>query len=351
MKRCPTCTRVYDGDHLRFCLDDGSPLVDKSTDDPAPETLVLPAAKETQPTMTVAPPSPAMRADIPPTVAARPQPRRNLLVWIIVIALGLPLLGGAGLGAWTMLRKKPLVWHLVLQVDAGAPDRAAAIRQTVSIIEIRLDAAGVRNYEVKPQDGGTNGRISVDLPGVPDPERIKQLITDRGTLELVHVISPPSPSAVQTYATKTEAIASLKSTGSIPENRRVLPFADRDDPTGRIQSAPKWVVVESPAIIGGSDLRTAEAVRSLGQNYQISFSLKADGANKFGSWTGANIDEYLGVVLNDEVKSIAFIKSQIYDQGEITGNFSKQAAEDLALVLKAGGLPAPVTLVEERIDK
>jgi preprotein translocase subunit SecD len=56
------------------------------------------------------------------------------------------------------------------------------------------------------------------------------------------------------------------------------------------------------------------------------------------------------VVLNDEVKSIAFIKSQIYDQGEITGDFTKQAAEDLALVLKAGALPAAVTLVEERVD-
>ncbi len=67
--------------------------------------------------------------------------------------------------------------------------------------------------------------------------------------------------------------------------------------------------------------------------YDISFSLKKTGADKFGAWTGANVNEYMGVVLNDEVKSIAFIKSQIFDQGEITGNFTKEQGEDLALTL------------------
>ena len=79
--------------------------------------------------------------------------------------------------------------------------------------------------------------------------------------------------------------------------------------------------------------------------------MKKNGAEKFGAWTGANVDEYLGVVLNDEVKSIAFIKGQIFDSGEITGRFTRQSAEDLALVLKSGALPVPVTIVEEHIDK
>jgi protein-export membrane protein SecD len=351
MKRCPTCTRVYDGDHLRFCLDDGSPLGDKPSENAAPETLVLPSAEERASTMTAAQPPPRIIDHIPPTVASPSQPRRSLIVWIVVIAVGVPLLGGAGLGAWRMLGRKPLVWHLVLQVNSQAPDRPAFVEQTVTIIERRLDTAGVRNYEVKPQDPGTSDRILINLPVIDDPERVKQLISTQGKLELVHVISPPSPSAVQTYATKTEAVASLNSAGLIPGNRRVIPFSERGQYSGSNPGALKWVVVESPAIIGGSDLRTADAVRSEGDNYQISFSLKAHGADKFGAWTGSNVNEYLGVVLNDEVKSIAFIRSQIFDQGEISGRFTKQAAEDLALVLKAGALPAPVTLVEEKIDK
>lgn len=349
MKRCPTCTRIYDGDQLRFCLDDGSPLVDKPSENPAPATLVLPSAEVPQPTMTAAPPSPRMTAHIPPTVASPTRPRHNLIVWIVVIALGVPFLAGAGLAAWRMFGRKQFVWHLVLQVEAKSAAHTDAVQQTAAIIERRLDAAGVRNYEVKPQDVGTSDRILINLPALDDPERVKQLITAQGKLELVHVIGPPSPSVVQTYATKTEAIASLNSAGSIPGNRRVLPYSDRGQ--GNYKSAQTWVVVESPAIIGGNDLRTADAVRSQGDNYQIGFSLKADGADKFGAWTSTNINEYLGVVLNDEVKSIAFIKSQIYDQGEITGNFTKQAAEDLALVLKAGALPAPVTLIEEKVDR
>ena len=77
-------------------------------------------------------------------------------------------------------------------------------------------------------------------------------------------------------------------------------------------------------------------------DYQIQFSLKKNGADKFGAWTGSNINEYMGVSLNEEIKSIAYIKSQIYDQGQITGRFTQQSAEDLALTLRSGALPAPI---------
>ncbi|MCA1849995.1 MAG: protein translocase subunit SecD, partial [Acidobacteria bacterium] len=72
------------------------------------------------------------------------------------------------------------------------------------------------------------------------------------------------------------------------------------------------------------------------------------GAQKFGDWTGRSINEYMGVVLNDEVRSIAYIRSQISDQGEISGRFTRQAAEDLALTLRSGALPARIDYLEER---
>jgi preprotein translocase subunit SecD len=112
------------------------------------------------------------------------------------------------------------------------------------------------------------------------------------------------------------------------------------------------VVVESSAIIDGGDLRSASAVANRNQNdYEIAFSLNKNGAEKFGNWTAAHINEYLAVVLNDEVRSIAYIRSQIADQGEITGSFTKQSAEDLALVLKSGSLPYPVKVVDDRVPK
>ena len=104
-------------------------------------------------------------------------------------------------------------------------------------------------------------------------------------------------------------------------------------------------MVESPAVVDGSELRSAAATQAQGggDSYQISFALKPTGAQKFGAWTGAHINDYMGIVLNDEVKSIAYIKSQISDQGEISGRFTKESADDLALTLRSGALPAKLS--------
>lgn len=257
------------------------------------------------------------------------------------------LVVACGLACSILRTKKPLTWHLTLAIDSSAPDRESAVKQTNSVIERRLEALGVSNWEIKVEDSQSGDRFLINLPDVADHERLRQVITAGGKLELVHVITPPSPSPVQTYATKEQAIASLGNTRIIPPNRRVLPYVER---AGLSTAPTKWVVIESPAIINGGDLRTATAMAGRGNgddDYEISFSLRAEGAEKFGSWTGANIAEYIGVVLNDEVKSIAFIKSQINDQGVIEGRFTKQAAEDLALVLKSGALPAPIRIVDE----
>jgi preprotein translocase subunit SecD len=267
-----------------------------------------------------------------------------------LIAVLLMLAVGA---ACSLLRpKRPLTWHVTLQIDSPEPDRF--VNQTVVVIQKRLDGLGI-NFKVQPQ----GSHIVVDLPDVPDRERLKNLIASWGKLELTHVISPPSPAPAQTFVTKEEAIASLNDSGRVPLDRRVLPYIERTELTASPSNAnapkpQKWVVVESPAIIDGSELRTANAVQARGggsEDFQIQFTLKKNGADKFGEWTGTHINEYLGVVLNDEVKSIAYIKSQISDSGEITGRFSKQSAEDLALTLRSGVLPAPIKIVEEGANK
>ena len=232
-----------------------------------------------------------------------------------------------------------------------------ATEQAKRIIEGRLDQFGVAEPVVQRHGSQSSHRILVQMPGIQDPERVKQLMKAESRLELVHVVSPPSPASAQTYLTREEAVNSLNSGGNIPQNRRVLPYAERDEPTTASQepAAPpaekptKWAVVEMPAIVDGSELRNATAGNTGGANdYEISFSLKPSGAEKFGKWTTANVNEYMGVVLNDEVKSIAYIKSPIFDQGQITGRFTQQSAEDLALTLRSGALPAPIEYQEER---
>src|SRR5947199_4243542 len=231
----------------------------------------------------------------------------------------------------------------------------SATDQAMKIVDSRINAIGVAEPTLARHGGQNSHEILLQMPGVQDPEHVKQLLAGQSHLELVHVISPPSPAPSQTYSTKEEAIASLNSGGNIPTNRRVLAYTERaelatQEPNAKAAPPKKWVVVESPAIIDGAALRTAAAnpARAGGEEYEISFSLKKSGADKFGAWTGANINEYMGVVLNDEVKSIAFIKGQIFDQGEITGRFSKQSSEDLALTLRSGALPAAIEYQEER---
>ena len=248
-----------------------------------------------------------------------------------------------------------LTWTLSSSAQRTLAD--AATEQALKIIETRINAVGVTEPTLQRHGGQNSHEILLQMPGIQDPEHVKKLLVGQSHLELVHVISTPAPAAVQTYASEAEAIASLNSGGKIPANRRVLPYTERPELAGQnananpnAQATKKWVVVESPAIIDGAQLRSATANQSRAgaDEYEIDFALKDAGSKKFGEWTGANINEYMGVMLDNEVKSIAFIKGQIFDQGQITGRFSKQSADDLALTLRSGALPAPLEYQEER---
>jgi preprotein translocase subunit SecD len=262
---------------------------------------------------------------------------------------------GSDNSVWTSsVSGNTIVWTLPAAAQASLAEQAT--EQAQRIIESRLEALLVAEPLVQRHGSQTSHQILVQMPGIQDPERVKELLGKPSKLELVHIVSPASPASTQIYNTEQEAKSSLG--GTVPANRRVLPYAERDEPTAAggqaatdaAQKPKKWVVVESPAVVDGSELRSAAAVQAQGggDTYSISFSLKPVGAQKFGTWTAASLNEYMGVVLNDEVKSIAYIKSAISDSGEISGRFTKQSADDLALILKSGALPAGIDYMEER---
>jgi preprotein translocase subunit SecD len=239
----------------------------------------------------------------------------------------------------------------------GSAERALgqqATEQAYKTIDSRINSVGVAEPTLQFHGAQGSHQILLQMPGIQDPERVKQLLTVASKLELVHIVSPPSPQPVQTYNTREEAIASLG--GTIPANRKILPYTERDEPTARDQTADpnapkqeKFVVVEQPSIIEGSELSRADAVQNQGANdFMINFSLKPAGAQKFGAWTGDNVNQYMGAVLDDKVKSVAYIKSQIFDSGQISGRFTKESADDLALTLRSGSLLAPIEYQEER---
>jgi preprotein translocase subunit SecD len=246
-------------------------------------------------------------------------------------------------------------WTMTQAAQRTLADNATT--QALNIIDSRINALGITEPTLQTHGAQSSHQLLLQMPGVQDPERVKDILKGESRLELVHVVGPPSPAPATTYQSEAEAIASLNSAGTIPPNRKVYPYQERiekstNGSTDPNQQKPKqWVVVELPAIIDGSELRNASAIPAQGgrtDDYEINFSLKKTGAEKFGAWTGAHINEYMGVVLNGEVKSIAYIRSQIFDSGQITGRFTKQSAEDLALTLRSGALPAPIEYLEER---
>jgi preprotein translocase subunit SecD len=262
-----------------------------------------------------------------------------------------------------------------------------ATEQAFKIIESRINAVGVAEPTLQYHGAQGAHEILLQMPGIQDPERVKKMLGDPSKLELVQVVDPhdtspdsPSPqnSSPTTFNTCDEVVQALG--GTVPSgfksceeavkalsgtilpdrpDRRVLPYTEREEPTSSASNqttdpnAPKpkkWVVTVSPAIVDGSELRNAQATqgRAGGDKFEISFQLKKSGADKFGPWTTSHINKNMGVVLNDEVKSIAFIKSAIYDEGQIEGNFTKDTADYLALTLRSGALPAKIEYQEER---
>ena len=244
-----------------------------------------------------------------------------------------------------------ITWSLPVQVQKVLKDQA--VTQAERIIESRINAFGVKEPTFARHGAADSGQLLLQMPGVDDPQRIKDLIKAESRLSLMKIVSPPNPAPAQTFPTKEAAEQSLG--GTVPPNRKILPLNERDTASNANQNPQdkqpsQWVVVETPAVVDGSELRDAAAVSRTGSesDYQISFSFKPGGAQKFGEWTGKNIGNYMAVVLNDEVKSAAYIKSQIFDAGEISGRFTKAMADDLALTLKSGALPAEIEYQEER---
>ena len=244
-----------------------------------------------------------------------------------------------------------LTWSLPTQMQSKLKDQATD--QAYKIIDSRINAFGVKEPTLQRQGASDSGEILLQMPGVENPERVKELVRGESRLELMKIVSPANPTPVQTYPSKEAALQSIG--GKESSTRKVLPYAERDetpktDPKAADAKPKQFVVVENPAVVDGSELRDAAALQGKGggSDYQISFSFKPSGAQKFGDWTGKNIGNYMAVVLNDEVKSAAYIKSQIFDQGEISGRFTKNTADDLALTLKSGALPAGIEYLEER---
>lgn len=211
-----------------------------------------------------------------------------------------------------------------------------ALRQAVETIRNRVDALGVAEPAIQPQG---NDRIVIQLPGVDDPARVKDIIGTTGLLELKLVDPKGGP-----YSSPDAAAAAYG--GTIPANLELVE-GNTEDAEARTRTTV-YYVLEKAAAVTGRDLKNARVGADRFNQPAVEFFLNAQGAEKFGRVTGDNVGRQLAIVLDKRVQSAPNIKSQIKDNGIIEGNFTPDRADSLALVLRSGALPAQLVTLEER---
>ena len=217
-------------------------------------------------------------------------------------------------------------------------------RQTmVSALEIirrRIDQLGLTEPTIAPTGRGEN-EILVQLPGEGDPTRAKSVIQAGGQLELTLVEDD------RTYASEAEAQAAHG--GVLPAGTELVPGRPEiPGPTGQ-SSGEVWYVLDRLPAITGQDLRSANPApnTSMPGRYEVRFTVATTVAPRFGAFTEQNIHRKMAIVLDHHVQSAPVINGRIEDSGVIEGSFTQEEAQDLALVLRAGSLPASIKYLEE----
>jgi protein-export membrane protein SecD len=201
------------------------------------------------------------------------------------------------------------------------------LEQSIEIVRRRIDETGTKEPTIQREG---EDRILVQLPGIDNPEHVKQILgkTAKMTFQLVD--------------TNT----------SVEEAKRVLPPGDEILPSAEDSRRPGATgpsyVVQKRIMVSGDQLTDAQATFQDGQPV-VSFKFDANGGRRFGDVTKANVGKPFAIVLDGKVISAPVIREAITGgAGIISGSFTVQTANDLALLLRAGALPAPLTILEER---
>jgi preprotein translocase subunit SecD len=226
-------------------------------------------------------------------------------------------------------------YRLTVRPTDALAIRSQTVQSAINTIEKRVNGLGLTEATVR-QRGSTDqeAEILVEMPGVDDPARVKQILQTTALLEIVLVQGGP-------FASMESARSQYS--GVLPLNTRLLRFAGP-----AAQGGGSFYLVSRTTAVTGRDLRNARVSQDEFGRPATEFTLSPDGGRRFGRFTESNIGKPLAVVLDEQIRNVATIQSRIEDTGQITGIGSVQESADLALVLRAGSLPAGVSYLEER---
>ena len=191
-------------------------------------------------------------------------------------------------------------WTVSMKGQNLADLKNRAVAQAIETIRNRIDQLGVSEPVIQ-EHGLGQYQILVQLPGVDDPARVKEIMQSTAMLEIKQSLGGP-------YSSEQAALQDK----------------------------------------GGRDLRTAEPSTDENGQPAVRFILTSEGGRKFYSFTSAHVGDYLAVVLDNKVQEVAVIKDAIRDNGIINGRFTQQQTQDLSMTLRSGALPAGIKYLEER---
>ncbi|MDZ4802328.1 MAG: protein translocase subunit SecD [Bryobacteraceae bacterium] len=234
---------------------------------------------------------------------------------------------------WTLGTSSSTDYTLAMKPTDALELRRNTVARSVSTIETRINGLGLAESAVQPRGRqDAEGEVLVQLPGVDDPARIKQILQTAAVLELYEVKDGPFQS---------EEEARGKHGGVLPFNTKLIKGAERGDRSNG------WLLVTRTPVIRGTDLRDAKPLQSQTGTWEVQFILSQDSAKRFERFTEANIGNKLAIVLDNQWRLAPTINARIGDTGVIENMGGQQEASDTALVLRAGSLPASLVYLQE----
>lgn len=219
-----------------------------------------------------------------------------------------------------------------MRPNVAVQTRRDAVTQAIQTIERRVNELGVAEPNIA-EYGTAGDQIMVQLPGLQDVARAKEIIRSTAVLEWKLVEGGPMPdraSLLQAYG------------GAVPADMEVVPGVSD-------LGAEAYYLLRRVAAVTGRDLRNARPTLDEYNTPAVSFTLNSEGVSKFSRATAANVGRQMAIVLDGRVQSAPVIEGAISSaEARITGRFTQQQVRDLSLVLRSGALPAALTYLEER---
>jgi preprotein translocase subunit SecD len=228
-------------------------------------------------------------------------------------------------------------WILSMKPQMLSDLKNKAVTQAIETIRNRIDSLGVSEPTIQ-EHGLGQYQILVQLPGVDDPGRVKDIMQSTAMLEIKQVLGGP-------YA--SEDAARQDKGGILPPDAILMPGHAT---TGAVGGEQVWYLVSRVSAVRGKDLRDAQPTTDQNGQPSVQFNLTGEGGQRFYSFTSAHVGEGLAVVLDNKVQEVANIKEAIRDTGTISGgSMSQQQAKDLAMILRSGALPAGIVYLNESV--